>query len=68
MSAVSPRAALTAQIVAMIMEAEPQQAGQWVMLEDLCLVIGKFHGWNTKQIAVYVETMAERFAEGARGQ
>jgi hypothetical protein len=68
MSAVSPRAALVVEIVAMIMEHEPEQAGQWVMLEDLCLVVGKFHGWSTKQIAVYVETMAERLAEGARGQ
>lgn len=53
-------------IMKMIVAAEPEEAGQWVLLETLCLGIGKLHGWTPRQIAVYVESMAERFATGAR--
>jgi len=42
------------------------EEGQWIILESLCLGIGKLHNRTPRQIAVFVETMAERFATGER--
>lgn len=42
------------------------EADQWVLLETLCLGIGKLHGRSPRDTAVYVETMAERFTTGER--
>lgn len=49
-----------------IVAAEPTQSGQWVLLETLCLGIGRLHGHSDREIAIFVETIAERLTEGAR--
>jgi hypothetical protein len=42
------------------------EADQWVILETLCLGIGKLHGRSPRETAIYIETMAERLATGER--
>lgn len=42
------------------------EADQWVILETLCLGIGKLHGRSPRDTAIYIETMAERLTTGER--
>jgi hypothetical protein len=49
-----------------IVENTDGEAEQWVMLESLCLGIGKLHGRTARETAVFIETMAERLATGER--
>ena len=42
------------------------EASQWVILESLCLGIGKLHGRTARETAVFIETMAERLTTGER--
>jgi hypothetical protein len=42
------------------------EANQWVLLETLCLGIGKLHGRTPRDTAVFIETMAERLVTGER--
>lgn len=42
------------------------EAQQWVILESLCLAIGKLHGRTPRQTAEFIEAMAERLTTGAR--
>lgn len=42
------------------------EAEQWIILETLCLGIGKLHGRSPRDTAIYIETMAERLATGER--
>ena len=42
------------------------ESDQWVILETLCLGIGKLHGRSPRDTAIYIETMAERLATGER--
>jgi hypothetical protein len=51
-----------------IIECEPTEEGRWVLLETLCLGIGKFHGRTARETAVFVELIAERLASGERGE
>lgn len=44
-------------------DTEPDQ---WVILETLCLCIGKLHGRTPRQTAEFIESMAERLTTGAR--
>lgn len=44
-------------------DTEPDQ---WVIMESLCLGIGKLHGRTPRQTAEFIEAMAERLATGAR--
>lgn len=44
-------------------DTEPDQ---WVILETLCLGIGKLHGRTPRQTAEFIEAMAERITTGAR--
>ena len=39
---------------------------QWVILESLCLGIGKLHGRTPRQTAEFIEAMAERLTTGER--
>ncbi|MFN3473526.1 MAG: hypothetical protein ACK4ZW_05720 [Blastomonas sp.] len=50
----------------LIVEAAKDEAGQWVLLESLCLGIGMLHGRSNRDTAVFIETMAERIATGER--
>lgn len=50
----------------LIVDHAAHEAAQWVILESLCLGIGKLHGRNAKETAVFIETMAERLATGER--
>lgn len=49
-----------------ITSAALTEAEQWVVLESLCLGIGILHGRTARETAVFVETMADRFATGER--
>jgi hypothetical protein len=49
-----------------IVENTGSEAEQWIMLESLCLGIGKLHGRTARETAVFIETMAERLATGER--
>lgn len=53
-------------LLRMIVEHAPTEAGQWVILESLCLGIGKLHGRTPRQTANFVEAVAERLASGDR--
>lgn len=53
-------------ILRLITEAADSQASQWVLLETLCLAIGKLHGCTPRQTAEFVEAIAERLASGKR--
>lgn len=50
-----------------IISAARTEVDQWILLETLCLGIGRLHGRTAKETAVYIETMAERLATGERG-
>jgi hypothetical protein len=49
-----------------IVENTDGESEQWIMLESLCLGIGKLHGRTARETAVFIETMAERRATGER--
>ncbi len=49
-----------------IVEAAQSEAEQWVILESLCFGIGLLHGRSPRQIAEFIETIAERIATGER--
>ena len=53
-------------ILRLIVDHAQTEAGQWVILESLCLGVGKLHGRTAKEIALYVETIAERLTTGER--
>ena len=42
------------------------ESDQWVILESLCLGIGRLHGRSPRQTAEFVEAIAERFTTGER--
>lgn len=54
-------------LLRMIVDHAKEEASQWVILETLCLGIGKLNGRTPKETAVFIETMAERLATGERG-
>lgn len=54
------------QIVGLILEHTQAEAERWTLLESLCLAVGVLHGRNNRATAIFVETMAERIATGAR--
>lgn len=53
-------------LLRMIVDHAPDEASQWVVLESLCLGIGKLHGRNEFDTALFVENIAERIATGER--
>lgn len=53
-------------LLRIITEAAHGEAGQWVILESLCLGIGKLHNRTPRQTAEFIEAMAERLTTGAR--
>lgn len=53
-------------LLQMIVAAAPTEQAQWVILESLCLGIGKLHGRTPRETALYAETIAERLATGER--
>lgn len=53
-------------ILKMIVDAEPTESGQWVLLETLCLGIGRLHQRRNRDIAEFVEAIAERLTTGER--
>lgn len=50
----------------LIVEGVGGESDQWVLIETLCLVIGKLHGRTPTETALFVENVAERLVEGAR--
>jgi hypothetical protein len=42
------------------------EEAQWVLLESLCLGIGFLHGRQPREIASFIELMAERIVTGER--
>lgn len=53
-------------ILKMITEAAADEAGQWVLLESLCLGIGMLHKRDARATGTFIETMAERIVTGER--
>lgn len=53
-------------LLRIVTSAAPGEAGQWVILESLCLGIGKLHNRTPHQTAEFIEAMAERLTTGAR--
>lgn len=53
-------------LLRMIAEHADTEVRQWVILESLCLGIGKLHGRSPAETALFVENIAERLVEGAR--
>ncbi len=45
---------------------ETSEGAQWVIIESLCLGVGKLHGRTPRQTAEFIEVMAERLATGER--
>ena len=50
----------------MITDHAENEAAQWVVLETLCLGIGKLHGRTPRQTAEFVEAISERLTTGER--
>ena len=50
----------------MLTQAAVTEAQQWVILESLCLGIGKLHNRTPRQTAEFIEAMAERLTTGER--
>lgn len=53
-------------VMRLIVEHAETEADQWILLETLCLGVGKLHGRSPRETAVFIETMAERLATGDR--
>lgn len=50
----------------LIIEHSSAESEQWILLETLCLGIGRLHGRNDRETALFIETMAERIVTGER--
>ena len=50
----------------MLTQAADTEAQQWVILESLCLGIGKLHNRTPRQTAEFIEAIAERLTTGER--
>lgn len=55
-------------VLRLIAGAAEREPDQWVILESICLSIGRLHGRSARETALLIEKMAERFIEGARGE
>ena len=53
-------------LLKLLTEHAATEPDQWVILETLCLGVGKLHGRTPRQTAEFIEAMAERIATGAR--
>lgn len=53
-------------LLRLVTEHATTEPDQWVILESLCLGIGKLHGRTPRQTAEFVEVIAERFTNGER--
>ena len=53
-------------LLRIITDAARTEPGQWVILESLCLGIGKLHNRTPRQTAEFIEAIAERLTSGAR--
>jgi len=53
-------------LMRLIVDHAKDESDQWVLLETLCLGVGKLHGRSPRETAIYIETMAERLATGER--
>lgn len=49
-----------------LVSVAPTEPDQWLVLESLCLGVGKMHGLDARGTAEMVELIAERFASGLR--
>lgn len=53
-------------LLRMIVQHAGTEPSQWVILESLCLGIGKLHRRSARETAEFIEAMAERIATGDR--
>lgn len=53
-------------LLKLLTRAAQTEAQQWVILESLCLAVGKLHSRSPRQTAEFIEAMAERLATGER--
>lgn len=64
----NPMTARETYELASIITKDRSEAEIWVALETICLCIGLSFGRTQKDIAIFIETMAERIATGARDE
>lgn len=65
MSAAEHNAAIL-PIMRMIVDHASDEGDHWVLLETLCLGVGRLHGRTDRQTAEFIDTMAQRIATGER--
>lgn len=53
-------------LLKLLAEHAATEPEQWVILETICLGIGKLHDRTPRQTAEFIEAMAEHIATGAR--
>lgn len=53
-------------LLKLIVAAAPDEVSQWIILESLCLGIGRLHGRTPRENALFIELIAERIATGER--
>jgi hypothetical protein len=53
-------------LLRLIVAHADKEADQWVILEALCLGIGRLHGRDARGTATFIELMAERIVTGER--
>lgn len=67
MSASDQHNAALLPILRLIVQHAPSEEAQWVLLESLCVGVGRLHGREPRSTALFVENIAERLAMGERG-
>ena len=53
-------------LLRLIVDHADTEPVQWVILESLCLAVGRLHGRSQRDTALFVETIAERLTTGER--
>jgi hypothetical protein len=66
MSAAEDHNAALLPLLRVVTDHARNESDQWVILESLCLGIGKLHNRTPHQTAIFVEQIAERLASGER--
>lgn len=53
-------------LLRLIVDHADTEQSRWVILESLCLGVGRLHGRSPRDTALFVETIAERLTTGER--
>lgn len=55
-------------ILVLMVQALPDEGDKWVVLESLCLGVGRLHGKSDSEVAETLDYMSSRLAAGERSQ